>query len=125
AHVCCRPSGHLNSKWEIALITVFIIVILVILGTVWFQIQRKKRRRQRMLPDAELGARSESRSHSSREKRESIYGEVTMPNRVADIPRHPRCTPSMASSPTPDSLYHDSEQSSKKPPAPRYYWNIR
>ncbi|KAG6833100.1 hypothetical protein H0H87_011511 [Tephrocybe sp. NHM501043] len=132
------PSAHLGVKWEIVLVTVFgafhvvsasflefnnsitVVVLFVILGTLWFQIHRKRRRGQM---DAEAVASFQSRPRSSREKGDGVYSGLAMPDPIANPPRRNKYSRSMASSPT--SSYYEREISSHKPTAPRYYWDQR
>ncbi|KAF5369180.1 hypothetical protein D9615_009980 [Tricholomella constricta] len=115
-------NGHLGTTWEIVVITIFVVLVIVILGTVVFQTRRKHRRRREEALDAELGRRQ---GELEAEKGDSIVdgASLSVPEPTADPARHPKSSRSKASTPT--SSYHDRERPSKKPPAPRYYWDHR
>ncbi|KAF8077594.1 hypothetical protein FPV67DRAFT_2112 [Lyophyllum atratum] len=113
-------SGHLGTTWEIAVVIVFIVLIIVTVSTVVVQIRRKQRRRRQEALDAELGHRSRV---SYGEKGEMDGATLSIPERAAYPARHSKS--SRSRTPTPTSSYHDHDRPSKKPPAPRYYWDYR
>lgn len=118
-------NGHLGTTWEIAVITIFVVVVFAVIATVTLQVRRKRRQRrlQQQEADAELGRRGRRqpvrREQDAEKPDPGVQISLTVPEPVAGSARHP----SRSKTSTPTSSYHDRDRPLKKPPAPRYYWD--
>ncbi|GLB34590.1 hypothetical protein LshimejAT787_0201550 [Lyophyllum shimeji] len=113
-------NGHLGTTWEITLVTIFVALVFLILGTVLCQVRRKQRRRRQEALDAELG-RSEIANRGEKGDRNGV--SLSMPEPAANPARHSKSSRSTTSTST--TSYHEHDRPSNKPPAPRYYWDYR
>ncbi|KAF9462721.1 hypothetical protein BDZ94DRAFT_704376 [Collybia nuda] len=114
-----RPhNGHLGTTWEIAIVTVFVVLVFIIIGTVVFQIRRKQRRRreEEEMLDEEAGTGKKGAPSKTVESR--LSDKHASPS---VHPKPPKSSHRHSTTPSSSSSYPDHP--SKKPP--RYYWDHR
>ncbi|KAF8904172.1 hypothetical protein CPB85DRAFT_1564192 [Mucidula mucida] len=101
-----EQTAHLGTSWEIAVVSVFVVVIITLIATTIFQLRRKARRKRQMQYDAE--------------RAQAVGSEKSPETEGAAIRRPPPIHSSDSKRP---SSRHSQVSDHREPT--RYYWDRR